>query len=564
MPEPFSPPDPTQELPNEFREEQPSTSLISGFGTSVEEGFLSGGLPLDIEKFAVEAANPGKTVPHEDLPEGLGHEYKRGLGENVLAVLERQKAQDQSRQTELNQMTPGFLSGATKFAGSMIGNVLRPDALATAVLSPELLPEKLLGSSMAIGSARMTAAADTALRGSIEGSVLGGETGTANYHYQAQLGENPDPYSILTNAAMGGALGFAGGGLVGLLGKSHVMTSAAENEIRNTAVSQFINDKDVNVSPIISQEMYQVAQRDMDNGFDVESTQAISSELGRNIADADEALAKMPRDKDADLMGLGQLNKANALLLKDPMTRTESDNDFLSQIQQMDHYKDLINASAKNPLLRTKEESQMLDDFVNRQQTERDMINDQISSIQLKIADLNDKIPRHEKNPEDVEVLRSDLDRQEKKLKAYQTRKAQIKTVSELDRKVKQRALTKHKLQFHRDELSNLKDHHDAQVTVVQRNPVGKEDVERSARQIHSVDGDSFTDPDDEFNVNEEMQEVRDLEHYKNKAQDYADMGKIDQKDIDEIEREAAQVNKRIPEAQKVLDRLFECLAGEQ
>lgn len=190
--------------------------------------------------------------PGIDLPNGVRQEEANAIQTDFQ--------ERQLRDQLLEHRAPGIESGISGFLGQAVGTTITdPLSVAAGVMAPELIGLKAAEFGAGIGER----AANLALRGATEGLGFGISQEGAKEIQKATFGDNLQPLQALSNLAQDAGFGTAAGLILHpigqfvakpfkkageLLNARKFVSADASNDINNTAVSQMVQGKDVNVS----------------------------------------------------------------------------------------------------------------------------------------------------------------------------------------------------------------------------------------------------------------------------------------------------------------------------
>lgn len=251
----------------------------------------------DAESLWDKYVNPGAFVDHDDIPTGFKGQFPNGASQNELNLTLARHNKQAFNNDLINRMPTGFASTAAQWGVSVGASLLDPVMDGVGAVLPEAFGAKVadaVGARMAvktaIGDGRAAKLIGGAVAGSLEGATFGAPMAVANFEYNKSLGNNPDPWDILTNTA---DMAMWGGGLHGIASAFSPINQGDRLTVAQTAANQVVSDKQVNVDALVQQSMYNAATQAIKNGADLETHQARSDSLGNQINSVTAQLDKL-------------------------------------------------------------------------------------------------------------------------------------------------------------------------------------------------------------------------------------------------------------------------------
>lgn len=576
MPLPLSGPDEYTPTTNPEDIPSPFTGTEGRFEQvkiGAEHAFEQSSLGFDLALQATQHYNPGPLADPSIVPDDLKKKYPNGIGQNTLSLIEKEKDLKDEQETALSLMQPGKLTSALNFGSNIIGTALQPKNAAAMWFSEAALPAKLFGLGKAAELSNMAKRSLSATRGAVLGEAVNSEINLFHYHYNKELGSEA-PLSLFDGSMEAGL----GGGLLGGLftGETNAPASGEDGPkaVLNTAVTQLIGDKNVEISPLIKQSIHESGEAMRKEGIDENEVEAQRNDYQNQIDDLDEEIKKIPEDKDiSPLLGGFKLNKVMENIYE-PGKQSSADIRYNRDTQSMEPYGKLAQISPILPHLRDDVSQQALENFMSNPEIEKNIVNKNLTEkaetmdkLRSKVEDLDEKIKQTDK----PELKQERLDTIEnirglhKLLKQLNDRMEEIKNVSRLPKKVLKPLLQREILKAQRMDLRNLRDHHDALLQYLRTDrPTGEEMMVKN-QHINSEAGDMYLDKPGDNLIDRDIKDSEPLteSHYKEHAQRLLKEGKITPEEMNEIKEDVGQKKGAVDAVMKVFDKFVGCIKGE-
>lgn len=520
-------------------------SQLSGLGTAFSSGAHStfgNSLWMTAETTATELYNPGTYIPHERIPVDFKTRFPHGTTQNVLDYVATERNKQMMRQDKLSELPDGLLTDATKYTGETLGALLDPITAGVAAIAPEVVGPLATEARAVLGESKAAQFTGKFVHGAGEGALVGASMGTGNYTYQKELGLEAHPMDILSSIGDGALWG---GGLHTLFGARSVLKQSTDDMAQQIASKQMAADKDVDVSAIIKQGIYETGQKMKASGVSAEALITHSNTLNSLLENVDTKISELGEIPKQPTEGLQLLNDRLDDLRVDPLNRSMAQGARLKDFQNIDYFKSLLNISATNPLERTDGMRSVLGKFVDDPSVEKDLIENEKS----KLEEVGEKT-------QDPQLVK-------KRLELLNNRENELNEQAPLSTEESETLHNYNQLRMLKNDIQNLKDNTDGQLAVLQAQPVSKGEISAAMNAIGSDDSDSFMNSLGDTGFDEAIEETKDMKFYKDKAGEYVKKGYLKPEDLEEAKAQDSADKKNFAGLTAHFDTVIDCLLGE-
>ena len=670
-----------------------NASAWTGIGPSFEEGFKSSPLGAFWRwnvKEGYKNFDQSPKVPLDQIPKDLQGSFKTSPSQNYLNWMEQANREKVENEQNVADASNGLIGKFGNNVVGLVGNALGfpvPGVGSAIGRASEAGYDALKGMMYESKALRFGLKAGI---GSVEGGAVGASMGVGQYIYDNQLGQNANAWDVIGANMFAGMEWGAGIRVIG--GSYRLLRKKDDISIKEAAAQQMENDKKTNVGPIFNQGFYETAQGQRDS-FDPDVEQSVSDHLQSRIDQTNDAIQAVPEHRAANLFGIEKLNDAISILRKKQTDWTDSEMSRLQDMQDIPYMNDVINAATKNPLDRNEGEKELISNFGESPEFEKDLIKNNIKSnsdeieslrkvssdylktkkenlektsedraylarlnstegskeffenelerqkfpinvmkgLESRINELQDKADSFDLNRapgkgskrlrgllKDVEdaknerrefmrlndegriekardKLRKEKERVRQKInkvihgsddnvpydsrettdyKESQDRLLRLKRIKRLldkakddidsqnkiDSDRKKNILELNKLKLLRDHYQSLKDHQDAVINHLRSEPVDPNDLKSTVNVVRSVDGSSFMNSGSGANIQEDLDETKDLKHYEKVFKEYKRTGKIPEEVVEEIKGEHASLDRGLKSSRTLIGKAINCL----
>lgn len=577
MPLPIDAPDESQLPPNPENIPSPLSGFsgrLEQFKIGVEQGFEQGSLGFDLALQATNKYNPGPMANPSEVPDSLKKKYPNGIGKNTLTLIEKENQLNNEQQELLSQATPGSLTSAINFSSSTIGTILQPKNAAAGWFSEAAMPAKLFGIAKGAELTKAAIRTRSAIRGAVIGEAINSELNLSHYIYNQELG-NDQPLSLLDGSFEAGI----GGGILGGIFTGHYNKMASDHqapkEVMNTGVSQLVGDKNINIDPLVRKSVADTAEAMRSEGTTEDGVSDLRNEFQSQMNNVEQQIKSYPKDPDiSPLLGSHRLNKVLENIYK-PGKQSSSDLRFNEEVQSVEPYEQLTDLSTQLPHLRSDVSRDALNAFYDDPQAESRVVNknlsekeDAMNKLQSQVEDLDHRISKTD-NPElkqdrlnKIESIRG----LHKELKILNKRAEELNSLKKIPKKVLKPLIEREKLIAKRNDLRNLRDHHEAILQTLRTTHPIIEELRSANSHINSEESDMYLDKPGDNEIDDDIKNSEALggHFHQESAERLAKAGKIKPEDLDEIKKDHVEKKSSIKKFMDTYDRYINCMRGEK
>lgn len=576
------------------------TSELSAMGASFGESLTN-----SIGSTALEAAqsgitrltDPGKFVPSNQVPASFKSKYPNGTYSNVLAQKQVEQNMDINYQNTLANAPQGTWNNVGIEGAGLLGGVLDPGGILVGGGLGKLGEIGLGLSKGAIGESVAAKTAASAVAGMGEGASFTAINNTAQYLHQKDIGNDSATLDVMNGWGLPTLLG---GVIHGAIGRTKAMKEVYNQTAEQVAKAQMANGDIPDVSPVIKQGIYDtITTKAAEQGISTpdfpdgklnmhQGLTEVSDKLNDQISDIDNKLNEIPDHPETSSTTLNTLNRAWSMPKFDATPWKDSDLKFWNKTQDIPYMRDLFNATMDNPAEITTDQQSHIDNLASSRNYEQKLLKTHMDQHAEDINNLRDEISNEVPAINDTDttgsmrnkVARSDLGvahqddlvsrinhlgRLGVELNAMLGRKAELAKLKDVDNAKLTDAHSRGKLLLRRNTLQNLKDHTDAQLSLVNASPVSTSELtglaeasKRGDRQanVRAATGQLHADRESELQTN------KDLSYYENQAQKMVDEDRMSKETSDAVEHENGELDDAHEQFSKALPDLVSCLFG--
>ena len=535
-------------------------------------------------------ARPGLSVP-----EG-------GIGENNAKINAHVFDSRLRREAIINDMAPGLISSIEKFGGQTVGFAIDPinhavggafeaayvgtkagmwigsrvegalfKAGAKAIpalekLAPSIVPKIEAGTLRGVAKAGGKLGA-TVAGGLGEGVALGIPGSADDMATDSLIGAHINYNAALTNIGLFAVLG---GATRGLLHTKFTMKPLAHQRLIRTAIGQLLEGKKVNLKVQIKAEYdhQRLHESNIDPAKQQVATEMMQKEFDKRSESLKDAKTKLDTEetsfkkttgkalKDVPQSGGGILSRAAALLLKDPLERTQGERSFLNNLPATPEMSRAVEILGKDPRDVSEKENTFMKEMTSANGEEK-IIRERLKREGTK------KAIKETKDKNEREGALQEVQTKNDRARLDELKKIKVNGTPEL-----RKARAKHTQEsFAHTNTSKLKDSNDAYNSLKSDDlkRVTPSEVKTDSDTIHSAEGDSTHDQGDLDELAAEQEAIKGdtpQAEFKDEAEEVDDLlkaGKLDDFDkkiLEDYKRED-KVTSKLP---KVLEAYSNCV----
>lgn len=523
------------------------SSKFEIMGASFRQGFHEFDPSPYINEKLYDWFDKSQVIPHDQLPPGIKEHVSRDtpITSNKLDYMQRVRTADEHDQNLLNYASDSFLSNSLSAVSGLAGTILSPGSIGIGIgamaaspvaaavgIADMAVPSAILKGISTLGETSTVSRVGLNIaKAGLGGSIAMGLMTPFQYARQVSLAYPGSYYDdTINNIKQGfynGATFYVGGKVIskafkGMIGTTKKWAFGGAQDAAtsfDTAQNQAFENKSTNTNLLRENTFSQVKSKISD-----EDARVMSEDNARylsQINEIDEKLSDIkPKVLDHESTA-SNLNKAVKILRKDPLKRSSMDAKFIDDLQDIPHYRDLIDAQTTLPIDRTDKQQSLLDNISDLSQ-EKNALKENIEDLKS----LKDKFDSNKDKYESLsEVQKENHDaallKVNDNIKKLQDRLKQIGSIQK-DEQLNPHH-NYHNIDLHRDGLQNMIDHNHAALNVYnEANPITNAQLRNEKESLKDVSTDGHYEPTLE-------------DHYMNT---YKDAYPKEQMSLDDIDRE--------------------------
>lgn len=476
---------------------------VEGFeastGAALHDSTLGQGFGLTVNELVNNIA-PGRILKPDEWKASEhyrpGLNFPDGVSENVARLKAADFDGQQERQTTIEAMPSGFVSGVSKLAGGLIGFTAGTPFLGVAASTLGRASTPIVAGLSEAGAVGRVAG--KAIEGAIVGGGITAPQEALHLLNANQFGEDYTALDAITNiganAGLGALLHMGGYGAVKLFEARkpfQTITTEADRVAKESAVAQMAEGKSVDVEPAVRQGFADARLREnmppdqmreqLTRGVSEIDEQIKAKDTEINLAH--EELTQAPEGE--TLSAVNMVNRVLKIEEKPIEQRTPAEQEFLTTRDKTDEIETLINHRKQFDDL-TPEQIKYADEV---QRNESKVLESRIARQEQELEQLKSS---SESTPEQINELTENIEAGRDRLERLSTKQLSTKFST------KENAFKKlDDLHSERNDLLEIKRNHEAAIEALNKpiEPVTKEDMQTHHDKMRSVDSDSAINP---------------------------------------------------------------------